>query len=367
MRASVLAWSVLLPVTVAISMLLARASIAYAHRRQLIDHPGRRRSHDLPTPRGGGVGIVAGVLAGLLILGFVLPIWQGESHTWPGPWTLLSLFGAVALVAIVGWIDDHRGLSAKLRLCAHVSATLLLGLPALVLLGPEWAANPASTWIVAAMLVCALAIVWSINLHNFMDGTNGLLALQSLFVFLVLGWICAQAGHSDDALAIGVFAAATLGFLPFNFPRARIFMGDVGSGVLGLLVAVAIGWQIAAAPSHWMAGMIAASAFVVDSTCTLLSRMFSGRRWYSAHREHLYQWLARSGFSHVGVAGLYMGWNLLVVLPALAWSGALGKHSGDPVGSGQGDAALVAVYTLALLAWVLGKRYCLGKRRLKGS
>ncbi|MGB0134644.1 MAG: hypothetical protein WBP53_12475, partial [Dokdonella sp.] len=117
----------------------------------------------------------------------------------------------------------------------------------------------------------------------------------------------------------------------------------------------------------WMAGLIAASAFVVDSTCTLLSRMLSGRRWYSAHREHLYQWLARSGFSHKGVVGLYMGWNLLVVLPVLYWVGSLDALSGSSVEPARGGYALVGVYALAVLVWVFGKRYCLGKRRVNGS
>ncbi|MGB0135489.1 MAG: hypothetical protein WBP53_16775, partial [Dokdonella sp.] len=251
------AWIVLCPAILGLSAWLTRLSIGYAHRRQLIDHPGQRRSHDLPTPRGGGIGIVVSVLvglAGLLIFG----MFDGEGdlqgqNGWRFTATLVLML-AIALVAIVGWIDDHRGLSARLRLCAHVFATFLLGMPALQLLGPEWTVNPAAGWMAAAMLICALAIVWSINLHNFMDGINGLLSLQALFVFLVLAWICAQAGRSDEARTIALFAAATLGFVPFNFPRARIFMGDVGSGVLGLLVAVAIGWQIAAAPEFWMAG-----------------------------------------------------------------------------------------------------------------
>lgn len=366
MQASVLAWMALVLIATAFSALVTWASIAYAHRMQLIDHPGRRRSHVLPTPRGGGIGIVAAALLGLGIS------WLSQSgalawNPFPadGP-VPLYLMASVALVAIVGWVDDHRGLGAWPRLIAHLVAVLLLGMPDITLVGVEMAGNPAAGLIVVIMLVCALATVWSINLHNFMDGINGLLALQATFVFGVLAWICAQAGQADDAGLLALFAAATLGFLPFNFPRARVFMGDVGSGVLGLLVAVAVGWQIAAAPALWMAGLIAVSAFVVDSTCTLLSRLFSGRRWYSAHREHLYQWLARCGFGHAGVVGLYMGWNLLVVLPALAWIGALDEQTAASAQPGRGNMALPAVYMLAVLAWIAGKHYCLGKIRVKG-
>ncbi|HET9031722.1 MAG TPA: hypothetical protein VFN25_02335, partial [Dokdonella sp.] len=177
-------------------------------------------------------------------------------------------------------------------------------------------------------------------------------------VFVVLALICVDAGRLGEAQSIGVFAAATLGFIPFNFPRARVFMGDVGSGVIGLLVVIAIGWQIAAVPALWVAGLIACSAFVVDSTATLLSRMFSGRRWYNAHREHLYQWLVRCGFSHAKVTGFYMLWNLLIVVPALLClrdSVAAGSQNAIEAGS-----ILAGVYALALLTWVAGKRYCLG-------
>ena len=339
-------WLLLMLGVVALSALATRASIGYAHRRQMLDLPGQRRSHQLPTPRGGGVGIVLGVVFGLL----ALYAFGAELHTFKA---LLWLLASIGLVALVGWIDDHRGLRASIRFVAHCLAALLLGWPALEMLS-GFVGNPALPWVVLGALVAGGAVVWSINLHNFMDGINGLLASQALFVFIALAIICAHAGRDFEAQVIGLFAAATLGFLPFNFPRARVFMGDVGSGVLGLLVAVAIGWQIAAVPGVFECGLIAASAFMVDSTATLLSRMFSGRRWYSAHREHLYQWLVRSGFTHSQVTTLYIGWNLVVVTPALFW---LCRAEG----SADGAVALAMVYTLAILTWLAGKRYCLNK------
>lgn len=343
-------WLILALATVLLSALITRASIVYARRRQMLDLPGRRRSHTQPTPRGGGIGIVAAVIASLILFAALVGK-EAESFV------SMGLLASIILVALVGWIDDHRGLPASLRFLAHCLAAFLLGVPGILLLLPNLFANPAWLLIVIALGVAGGAVVWSINLHNFMDGINGLLALQGLFVFSALAWICFAADHFAEAQMLGLFAVATLGFVPFNFPSARVFMGDVGSGVMGLLVAVAIGVQIAEVPAALACGLIACSAFVVDSSATLLSRMLSGRRWYSAHREHLYQWLVRSGFTHVQVTSLYMSWNLLVVAPTLFW---LCRSKANL----QSESAVAAavVYSAALLLWVCGKRYCLNKK-----
>ena len=345
-----LPWLLLVLAAVAISALVTRASIGYAQRRQMLDLPGQRRSHRMPTPRGGGIGIVLAVLACLAIL-------LACTGSAPGSMASISLMASITLVALVGWIDDHRSLAPGIRLAAQGLAVAVLGWPLAGLL-LDFAANPAWPWVVAALLVAGAAAIWSINLHNFMDGIDGLLASQALFVFVALALLCFDGGRNAEAQAIGILAAATLGFLPFNLPKARVFMGDVGSGVLGLLVAVATGWVIAALPSGLEYALIASSAFVVDSTATLLSRMFSGRRWYSAHREHLYQWLVRSGFSHVRATSLYLGWNLLAVVPALIWVNASAEKQ-----TSVARLALAVVYALAVVLWVLGKRYCLNMNR----
>ncbi len=344
------AWSLLALATLVLSALLTRASILYARRRQMLDLPGRRRSHSEPTPRGGGIGIVAAVIASLILFA-ALTEKKADSFA------SIGLLASIILVALVGWIDDHRGLPSSLRFLSHCLAALLLGMPGMLLLLPDLFENPAWLLIVMALGVAGVGVVWSINLHNFMDGINGLLSLQALFVFSALAWVCATANHLAEAQMLGLFAAATLGFIPFNFPQARVFMGDVGSGVLGLLVAVAVGEQIAAVPEALACGLIACSAFVVDSSATLLSRMLSGRRWYSAHREHLYQWLVRSDFSHVQVVSLYMVWNLTVVAPTLLW---LCRSSASV--KSDSTVALSFVYLAALLIWVFGKRYCLNKK-----
>ena len=210
----------------------------------------------------------------------------------------------------------------------------------------------------ACVLFCIawLGCIWSINLHNFMDGINGLLATQAVFVCSTLGVLCLTSSP-PHALVLFAWAAAALGFLPFNFPRARIFMGDVGSGTLGLMIAVGVLWQIAARHTAPSSGLIACSVFVTDATCTLLSRMLAGRRWYSAHREHLYQWLVRSGFSHAAVVMLYLCWNFAVVVPVLYLANRSGAAAAD------GWIGLVIAYALATAAWVGGKRWCLRHAR----
>ncbi|MDE1898043.1 MAG: glycosyl transferase family 4 [Xanthomonadaceae bacterium] len=330
--------SVILPPLVA--LLIAAATVAagmtYARWRGLLDTPGRRRLHQVPTPRGGGVGIV---LAALIVA--LVPAARGA-------WSLapalgVAWLGGALLVAAVGYADDHRHLPAWLRLLAHLAAALLLamalGLPA------RFAPVPL-LWRAGILL----ATVWSINLHNFMDGSNGLLALQALFVLAAIAALASAGGAPGLALVALVLAAATLGFLPFNFPRARVFMGDVGSGTLGFLIAAVALTAIARGALGLAEAAVVVSAFAVDASCTLLSRLLRGRRWYRPHREHLYQWIARVSGSHVRAAAYYSAWNLLLAGPVLllmrvrpAWAWPLA----------------VAVLICAMLTWWFGRRACL--------
>jgi UDP-N-acetylmuramyl pentapeptide phosphotransferase/UDP-N-acetylglucosamine-1-phosphate transferase len=340
-------------VACAVSAVLTWLAIHYAHRRALIDHPGQRRSHTVPTPRGGGIGLVVAAVAATLLLRLV-----GSPVAMPLA-LAVGLMVAVALVAAVGWIDDHRGLAARWRFAVH-------GIAAAIVLGADHAGPllyaPAAWLTVAIAAALWLAIVWSINLHNFMDGINGLLATQAIFVFVALAGLFHQAGTVPGAVAAcAVFAAATVGFLPFNFPHARIFMGDVGSGVLGLLVALVVLWQLAVPGIAPASGLVLCSAFVTDASGTLLSRMLRGRRWYSAHREHLYQWLVRCGFTHAQVVALYMGWNLLLALPVVYWMNRMPEMD-----SSLGIGAAIATYALAGALWWLGKRACLRAVRRRG-
>ena len=323
-----------------VSALFTLFALRYARARQLLDLPGHRRSHTVPTPRGGGVAIVATLLAGLACLQW------GEY--------LLPLVVAVVLVFVagIGWLDDHRPQSARVRFAVHLIAAILMAVMLLLSLG-----NPLPTWPSIVLLV--LATFWlagCINAWNFMDGANGLVTSQCVWLGLALAvWFNAAGAtaHAWSLLSL-ILAGACLGFLPFNFPSAAIFLGDVGSGALGLVCGLLLLVAMWVEPRAFWLLLLLPSALLVDAGLTLAWRIISGRRWYTAHREHLYQWLIRSGYSHARVAVCYMGWNLLIVLPACLAIWRWPTHA-VPIA--------LSVLALAVLTWWLGKRSLRRQRR----
>ena len=323
-----------------ITLLLVRGAIGYAHRRGMLDQPGQRRSHHLPTPRGGGIGIVVAML-------ICLPgaLWSSPAALSPN--VIAGLFVALFLVALTGWWDDHRALPVLPRLGAQV---LAVGVFSLTLLMADL-----SWWWLPLLLIGG---VWSINLHNFMDGIDGLLAQQAIFVGCGLALLAWGAAQPALALAAATLATAALGFWYYNRPLARIFMGDVGSGSVGLLIFAfsAMLWR----QNHallWPA-LILSSAFVADASLTLLIRMWRGRRWYTAHREHLYQWLVRRGVTHARADAIYLGWNLLIAAP-LAWLAWSHLRMALPI--------TMLVYLGATATWLTLKRRCLQRHLPKAS
>lgn len=292
----------------ALAAMLSAAALAYARRRALLDLPGRRRSHRVATPRGGGVGAIAAIA--------IAAFWLGWCGRLPETLALAFLAGLLA-VAAVGWLDDHRPVPAGRRFTVHLLAALTAAAAVVAAYG---AGDRAPAWFAGALATFWLA--GTINAWNFMDGIDGLVTTQSVWVACCAMVAFGIAGDAGWALLAGAVACAAIGFLPFNFPRARIFMGDVASGGLGfacgvlLLVAVARG-----ALSPWTA-LLVASALLFDAALTLAHRVGRRRRWYTAHREHLYQWLVRSGLGHARTTLLYLAWNLLVVLPLLALAAA---------------------------------------------
>lgn len=327
-----------------LSALVTVASIAYAQRRGLLDRPGRRRSHVHPTPRGGGVGIVLA----MLLFGLLPLLLAGEvTSAW--------IAAALLAVALIGWIDDHGALSARLRLAVHLLAAVLL----VGALGTR----PGHPWLLPWLALLVLAVVWSINLHNFVDGINGLLALQAT---AILGWL-AWFGHRAEDPVLGHFAAvgafATLAFLPFNLPRARIFLGDVGSGALGLVIAAAALLALRSAALDLGAILMLCSACGIDASATLLSRLLRGRRWHQPHREHLYQWLVRSGSSHAQVAAGYFVWTAVLVPGLLALRAVAHASDWAQANPRLADSLYfigwpAATLGIAALIWLAGKRAC---------
>jgi UDP-N-acetylmuramyl pentapeptide phosphotransferase/UDP-N-acetylglucosamine-1-phosphate transferase len=313
------------------SAVLTWLAIDYGRRRGLLDLPGRRRSHQQATPRGGGVAPVTTVLVVLVALGLA-GVLQARDAVALG----VALFG----IASIGWADDHRALGAGLRLAVH--AGVAVWLVSLLL-----ADAPLALWLPAA-----IAIVGAVNAGNFMDGINGIAASQAALIGAVLGWLL-WPESPGPALLAWALASACCGFLPFNFPRARVFLGDVGSGALGLLVAalLLLAWRDAAA--GLTALLLLPSAFLLDAGLTLLRRAIAGRRLTQAHREHLYQWLVRSGADHASVTLGYAGWTLLMALLCIALP--------------EGSLWLVlAAYGTGGLLWWRGRRRLLARRCRRG-
>ncbi|MGN2249947.1 glycosyltransferase family 4 protein [Frateuria sp. GZRe14] len=332
----VLGWSL---VALVIATVAVRGAIAYAHRRGMLDQPGQRRSHTLPTPRGGGIGIVLACLVAM----------PGALLSLAGAWsalTIASLALALLLVAAIGWWDDHRPLRQWPRLGVQLLATALFSAALIASAGLAWVWLP----------LLVLAGGWSINLHNFMDGIDALLAQQGIFVAAGLGCLAASVAQPALMGASFVVASACLGFWLYNRPPARIFMGDVGSGSVGLLLfaLAAMLWRVE--PALLWPALILVSGFVADASLTLLNRFLRGRRWYAPHREHLYQWLVRSGRTHARATAWYLGWNLLVAAPAAVVARQL---------PAMALPACAAVYTVAGATWIVTKRRCLRRAPLK--
>ncbi|MFZ1906903.1 MAG: glycosyltransferase family 4 protein [Steroidobacteraceae bacterium] len=309
----------------------------YALAHDVVDVPNERSSHRAPTPRGGGVAIVLVSTAALGVLalrGLVRP-------------ELLWAVGVGGLaVALVGLADDHRSLPAATRLTVHFAAALwalawLGGLPALRI----GAHLVSFGWV--GYLLGALGIVWTVNLFNFMDGIDGIAASEAIFVAVAGALLSAPLAGNVAILAGALaFAAACGGFLLWNWPPARIFLGDVGSGYLGYVIVV-----LAVAATHdnpaalWV-WLILGGAFFADATVTLVRRTLRHERVHEAHRSHAYQWLARRWRNHASVTLAVLSLNLAWLLPCAAWAARFPRYAGGCV--------IVALAPVAALVAVLG-------------
>lgn len=256
--------------------------------RWLVDHPNERSLHRAPVSRGGGIAIAAGVTGGCAV---------GAYMAAAGPELLWLAMGAV-LVGAVSFADDLRGVSPGLRILVHVIAALCVVqggfqceriiLPGLTLdLGYP-----------GGVVFTVLVVVWTVNLFNFMDGIDGYAAGMATIGFTTLAALCALSDEALLAAATLATGASAFGFLLFNFPPARIFMGDLGSTVLGYLCAAAmLAAEHADAAPLWVSVLIF-SPVVVDATVTLAARILAGNRPWRAHKNHFSQRLVRLGWGH---------------------------------------------------------------------
>ena len=274
-------WQVLAAFTVSSSVCLF---ILKAGGRFIpLDRPNHRSMHVDPVPRGGGVGILLGVAAGSLLAG-VSFVSRGAG---------LAILGSL-LLAIVAWWDDHKDVSPVYRLAIQVMAACCLLIAVFYQL--PGSANPLALWWVLLLLfIVLLIVVWSINLYNFMDGMDGLATAMAIIGFGCLAWFGWQAGQVIYASMAIMVVAACLGFLPFNLHPARMFMGDVGSTLLGFWAAGFSLWGIALELYPWWVPLLVFSAFWVDATVTLLHRIWKREKIFQAHKSHIYQRLIESG------------------------------------------------------------------------
>jgi Fuc2NAc and GlcNAc transferase len=260
----------------------------YALAANLLDTPNRRSSHVIPTPRGGGLSFVIVFLLGLPVLnemGFL-----SDNALW-------ALSGAGGGVALIGFLDDHRHIPARWRLLAHFIGAgwglfWLGGMPPLNFLGYSLELG----WL--GHFLGLIYLVWLLNLYNFMDGIDGLAGIEAVtvcFGSLLLYWV---ARENSLAVVPALLAAAVSGFLLWNFPPAKIFMGDVGSGFLGMVLGLISLQAAAVSPRFFWSWIILLGLFIVDATWTLCRRFVRGEEVHEAHRCHAYQNASRRFGAH---------------------------------------------------------------------
>ncbi len=298
---------------------------SYALKSQLLDVPNSRSAHRVPTPRGGGLGLVIVFVSSLVTIGLSL-IFQYDDII--SGLTLLSLAVGGAAVAWVGWRDDRTPLSPTLRLCVHFGSSLLALVPWIATesgLSTLLVAFVSSDWMASGLfsvlnIVFALLFsVWMINLTNFMDGIDGLAGVEAVTASLTLAALSAGNGMGIHSLVYSVLCCACLGFLVYNWPPAKIFMGDVGSGFLGFVFAGLVIWTHLSGGVQLVPSVIVLGVFVVDATYTLLERGLRGKQIWLSHSEHAYQHAARS-WGHKRVTTTVLFINVAWLAPMAIWA-----------------------------------------------
>lgn len=313
-------------VAAAASGLLTAAWIIFATRRQLLDLPGARRVHEVATPRGGGLGIA------LLVVAIFAWLATQEARLPSLGWVAVG----IGVFSALGLFDDIRPLGALPKFAVQLFAATVLvsALPAQ--LAPVWLAWP------IAVLGCA----YTVNLFNFMDGSNGLVAAQGLVISLAVAWWPGQV----EWLSIAglVMAGACAGFLPFNLPKARVFLGDVGSHAIGAGVFALLMLSWSESVLGLAECLLFATPILIDTGYTLLRRARAGRPVWRAHREHLYQYGVRRGRSHLAICLAYAAWTTISV--GLAAIGLSFRSS-------------LVMWSLFMLNWAAGTAIYYGMRR----
>lgn len=328
------------PIVALVSLALTALLRQYALHRSIIDIPNARSSHTIPTPRGGGVAIVLTFALSLVWLAWLELITVAQSA---------ALLGAGLLIAVIGFMDDHGHIAARWRLLGHFFAAIwtlfwMQGLPAITAFGITFDLG------LAGHVLAVFYLVWMLNLYNFMDGIDGLASLQAICACLALTLIYFLSGHQSMIWAPLLLSVSVAGFLYWNFPPARIFMGDAGSGFLGIILgglSIQAAW---AGSEFFFAWLIMLGVFIVDATFTLIRRLARGDKVYEAHRSHAYQFASRQYGRHLPVTLAVAVVNVVWLLP-LALAVAL-------FGLDAGLGSVIAYVPLVFLAF----KYRAGQR-----
>jgi Fuc2NAc and GlcNAc transferase len=299
-------WFLILPIATFLSLILTALIRRYALSNDLMDIPNSRSSHSSPTPRSGGMAFIISFL-------LLAPILT-TSDDFPLP-VIWAFWGGGIWISIIGFSDDHKHIAARWRLLAHfIGAAWVLiwlgGFPPLLILGLSIDMG----WL--GHTLAAVYLVWLLNLYNFMDGIDGIASIEAITVCAGAALIIAPLSPYQSIWLLPLLlAASVLGFLFWNFPPAKIFMGDAGSGFLGLMVG---GLSIQAtliSPHMFWVWVILLGAFIVDSTLTLFRRLIKGEKIYEAHRSHAYQVASHYLRSHKAVSLTIGLINLLWLFP----------------------------------------------------
>lgn len=289
--------------------LLTGLMIRVAGQLQLVDVPVARSSHSTPKPRGGGLAIV---LLFLLVASHFFSAGLITVHQY------MALL-AGGMVALVGLLDDIRQLDARWRMPPQFLAACwviwwLGEIPAINIAGWELETQ----WLLR--ILALLALVWLLNLYNFMDGIDGLAASELVFVTAMSLLLAMNSGDSVVALLSATLLTAGAGFLVWNWPPAKIFMGDVGSGFTGFCLGMLALFSMQQSSMTVWTWVILLAVFIVDATTTLLRRAWRGDKWYEGHATHAYQHAARRYKSHARVTITVLVINCLWLAPLAWWS-----------------------------------------------
>lgn len=291
----------------ALSALLVGLYRWLALRYRWLDTPNQRSSHAAITPRG------AGLIFALLIIGAAGVLLHSQRAS------VYPLLAGLA-VALVGWWDDVRGASARTRFFLYAaSAALAVAL----IFSSRIVAHHGGVAIAMPLaygLIAAAGLLWLINLYNFMDGINGIAAIEALFVLLTIELFARDTPYALTFASLHLFSGAAItGFLLWNFPAGKVFMGDAGSAFLGFFLGALMLWSALMQGPSPVVWLILLGAFIVDSGYTLIVRVATKQKWYTAHRLHAYQLLTnRLHGSHTRTVGIIMAVNLCWLLP-MAW------------------------------------------------